>query len=391
MTKENFLKLVDKYLEGKASLKEEQQLLNFYESFNNSEEWNEKVLGLKENLEKKMLARLLASIKQIPQKDKPTSFLWRKIIAAAVLLLICSTTFYYYRQKNKDLPNQIQNASFSKPILPGGNTAFLTLANGHKIVLNEQANEILAKQGNNNINVTDGKLTYSPLKSVSSTVQYNLIEVPKGGQYQINLPDGTKVWLNAESSLYYPSAFALNERKVKLVGEAYFEVTKDLKRPFTVESQQQQIEVLGTQFNVSAYHNDDETKTTLLEGSVKVSIKNENTMGENSQVKILKPGQQSIISTTWGSSVINVKSIDVDEAVAWKNGHFLFAHENIKSVMKKIERWYNVEISYQGVISKDLFVGTISRSKNLSSVLEYLELAGDVHFKIEERRIIVLP
>ncbi|MGY0036944.1 FecR family protein [Pedobacter sp. NJ-S-72] len=209
------------------------------------------------------------------------------------------------------------------------------------------------------------------------------METPKGGQYQLVLPDGTKVWLNAASSLRYPVAFQGNERKVELTGEAYFEVAKDKTRPFEVYSNNQVVQVLGTHFNINAYSNEPFVSTTLLEGSVKVT----NSL-TNAQ-KIIRPGQQSLISKD-GQAGIEVKNMDLDEAVAWKNGYFMFNEEELESILKKVSRWYNVDVQYeQEELKHQLFSGTLSKYSNVSQVLKKLEMLQSIHFKIEGRKIIV--
>lgn len=382
MTKENFFALIDKYLEGKATLQEEQTLLNFYESFNQSTDWDEKALGLKEELEAKMLARLHAAIRQ-PAVQSKTIAIWKRIAVAASIVLVSSIIFYSYQQQKEQSTHNPKTAQTSA-IVPGTNRAFLTLADGEKIALNEAANKVLAAQLGDGVAVKEGTLSYAT-NLLAAKDKFNLIEIPRGGQYRVDLPDGSKVWLNAESSLRYPLTFDHNERKVTLTGEAYFEIAKDKNRPFKVVTGTQTVEVLGTHFNVSAYQNDDETKTTLLEGSVRIT-KNNGT--GNDQTVVLRPDEEAI---NYNAKPLQVRQVDAEQSVAWKNGNFIFEHEDISSIMKKIARWYDIEISYAGSKSTDLFTGTISRKKSLNNVLEMLQLAGNVHFKVEGRRIVVLP
>ncbi|MNX85526.1 fec operon regulator FecR [compost metagenome] len=215
----------------------------------------------------------------------------------------------------------------------------------------------------------------------SGKTSYNTIETPKGGQYQLILPDGSKVWLNAASSLTFPTSFvSLKTRKVELIGEAYFEIAKNKTSPFIVKSAKQEVKVLGTHFNINSYADEQSTTTTLLEGSVNIVSLNK---AENI---ILKPGQQS----TLNNNKINVTEINTEEAIAWKNGLFIFNDENIKSIMKKIARWYNVEITFKGNLDHVSFVGNYARNKDLESLLENIELTEKVHFKIEGRRIEVI-
>jgi len=211
-------------------------------------------------------------------------------------------------------------------------------------------------------------------------VAFNTISTPVGGQYTVVLPDGSKVWLNAASSLKFPTAFTGTERRVELTGEGYFEVAKNKHMPFKVNFNREEVEVLGTHFNISAYPDEAVTRTTLLEGSVRIS--------KNNIKKILVPGQQAISSMQTGG--FNIAEVNTDEAIAWKNGLFLFHNENIRSIMKKIARWYNVDVNYQGSFTNQEYGGRISQSKNLSEILKNLELTGTIHFKIEGRRVTVM-
>ena len=313
---------------------------------------------------------------------------------AATVLLVLSTALYFFSDRNSLEPKySVPNISRHE-ITPGGNKAILTLADGSKIILDDSAKGEVAKQAGITITKTaDGQLVYT-IANVNRTAQdvqltYNTIETPKGGQYQINLPDGSKVWLNAASSLHYPTRFTGQERKVSLIGEAYFEVTRNSAMPFRVACNNQEIEVLGTHFNINSYTDEEIIKTTLLEGSIKVISTNDFFSKEIAGV-ILKPGQESQI-VVGGIKTIKVVNVDSDEAVAWKNGYFMFNYEGIQSIMRKISRWYDVEIEYKGNIPNDRFGGSVSRFKNVSEVLDLLELTGQVHFKIEGRRITVMP
>jgi transmembrane sensor len=213
---------------------------------------------------------------------------------------------------------------------------------------------------------------------------YNTIETPNGGQYQVTLPDGSKVWLNAASSLKFPPSFSrLVNRRVELLrGEAYFEIAKDKNHPFIVKSNGQEVKVLGTHFNINSYSDEQSTKTTLLEGSVKIEIVS------GSRPKkgvVIRPGQQSILS----GERIRIVDADIESDLAWKNQEFVFKGENIQSIMRKLSRWYDIEVNYNGDCSHLSFYGVLSRSKNISSVLKLMENAGNVKFKIEGKKITV--
>lgn len=306
-----------------------------------------------------------------------TRKLWYKFAAAASILLVASASFFFFfNQKNGTLA--------SHDIDPGRYKALLTLADGRQIALTDAANGKLAVQ--NGIQITkaaDGQLIYQvkdPGQKINEAPLFNHISTPKGGQYQINLPDGTRVWLNAASSLKFPASFNnLKERRVELTGEAYFEVAKNKSLPFLVSTHQQKVEVLGTHFNINSYDNELTVKTTLLEGSVMVSTLN------NLVKKVLKPGEQSVLHS--GQMMVN--AVDTESETAWKDGDFNFEDTDIQSIMRKLERWYDLEVIYEGNIPKTTFGGKISIHRPLSKALKLLESTGDVHFKVEGRRIIV--
>ncbi|MFC3560918.1 FecR family protein [Pedobacter jamesrossensis] len=320
--------------------------------------------------------------------------LWFKVAAAAIVLFFIG--FIINNQLKTNIREQVVVSNKQEAIKPGSNKATLTLADGSKISLTDATNGVIAKQAGIKITKTNhGELIYTVVSNDAAAPKnlFNTIETPRGGQYQINLPDGTKVWLNAESTLKYPTTFYNGERIVELKGEAYFEVAKLTSKkgtrvPFKVNSEigegrNQQVEVLGTHFNINAYNNEPNNKTTLLEGSVRIINLS------SSASDILKPGQQSVITAS--SPSILVRNVDAEDAVAWKDGFFSFNDENLQTIMNKISRWYNVDIAYRGAKMDKLFGGRISRFNSVNEVLETLQATGDVHFKIEERRILVMP
>lgn len=317
----------------------------------------------------------MGKIQPHPAKNR----LWLKI--AAVFLLFTGATF---------IKIHLDKQNLQADIAPGGNKATLTLADGSKIILDQAGKGNLAQQaGVQIVKTANGQLVYTIKKSPGPGNGHagnltNTISTPRGGQYQVNLPDGTRVWLNAASSLKFPLSFALlKERRVELKGEAYFEVEKDTAKPFIVQSDRQTVQVLGTHFNINSYADETNTKTTLLEGSVKVAALN----GANVAQAILKPGQQARISS--GSNPINVVRVDPTTEVAWKNGQFFFENESIENIMKKISRWYDVDVVYEADVAGKTVWGSVTRYSNVSKVLSILELTGGIHFKIEGRRIIV--
>ncbi|MFZ0598194.1 MAG: FecR domain-containing protein [Flavobacterium sp.] len=310
---------------------------------------------------------------------------YKYAIAASVALLMGSGIFYFTKSEKQI----IQVAEKPQEIAPGGNRGILTLSNGKQIILaNISAKDTIAKEGKQE-EVTikmsaNGVITYiiNPNADTSKNDPnaFNTLSTPTGGQYNIVLADGTKVFLNAVSAIKYPTQFNGNQRIVELEGEAYFEVAKNKNKPFIVKSSNQAIEVLGTHFNVHAYENETVVKTTLLEGSVAVTSKN--------QKAILKPGQQSNVADNVNK--IAIREVDTQAAIAWKNGRFKFDNADLKSVMKQLERWYGIKVEYRGDVSDVRFNGGTFMNKNLSEVLKVLELSN-IKFKVEGKTIIVYP
>lgn len=270
----------------------------------------------------------------------------------------------------------------SRMIKPGTNAATLTLANGNTIVLDSASAGVLANVNHVRIlKSKSGELVYDTSASPASRdgkLSFNMVNVPRGGQYQIVLPDGTHVWINSSSTLRYPTRFEGADRQVQLTGEAYFEVAKDKAHPFRVSVNDMEVRVLGTHFNIMGYKDEGLTKTTLLEGAVKII--------KGSAQQMISPGQQAIVRES-----IKVADVDVDETVEWKNGNFNFSREKLDVIMRKISRWYDVDIDYEGKTTNATFVGTLPRSSDISEVLKYLELTGTVHFKVAERRVTAMP
>lgn len=299
----------------------------------------------------------------------------RRTIAAAAILAAIATGVYFWLQRAQK-PGITQTSL--QDVVPGTNKAILTLADGSTVSLNSAGHRVI-QQGNTTVQQQGGMLQYD-VQGIESTVSYNTLTTPKGGQYRVQLPDGTIAWLNAASGLKYPVNFpARSERRVELTGEAYFEVARDRTRPFIVSSEGQEVRVLGTHFNINAYRDEPTTRTTLFEGSVEVGA-------IAGSARTLVPGQQAELT----GKTITVKTADSEAALAWKNGDFIF-NADIKEIMRQIARWYDVEVTYQGNISNQEFFGTFSRSKDIHEILSALELTKRVHFKVKERRIIVMP
>lgn len=371
-SKENkrYQELASKWLDKTITAEEEVEFANWYnrdqdleldipEAFVNNEDWHK--------------SRMFKKIQQEIQPKR--SFLIRYRIAIAAILLIslsCGLFFHHYSSTIQSRPKDFVN----NDILPGTNKAFLTLADGTRLSLTDYKSGKLAEQAG--VKITKGKdaqLIYTVLPSAGSKVEYNTISTPRAGQYQVNLPDGTQVWLNAASSLRFPTNFsAARERRVELIGEAYFEVAKDPKKAFKVSSAGQEVTVFGTHFNINSYPDEQNTYTTLLEGSVSVNE------------TLLKPEQQSILN----GKNIKIVPADLESVMAWKMGYFRFDDESLESIMKKVSRWYDVEVEFQEPDLKELeFGGIVSRSEKVSKVLRMLELTTMRSFKLEGNKIII--
>lgn len=376
MQKEEIQDLVHKYLNDQATAKELERLSDWYQSAHHENiEWFAEV----KNEEALLKAQMLYAIQLQTRPAKPTKLLPKVVAAAAAVATITLGTWLYYSANTHRPvadPGQYQIAN---DIAPGKHTATLTSADGKTIRLSDAKTGVVIAASS--LKYNDGTALepeHSALRQVVESTKLTAT-TPRGGTYQVTLADGTKVWLNAASSLHFPSNFkGLANRKVKLTGEAYFEVAKNKAQPFVVEGQGQELEVLGTHFNVNAYPDEGGVKTTLLEGSVKV--KNDYTG------LILKPHEQSVMK----DKQFDVFAVNVEQIVAWKNGQFAFDKQNLQDIMRNIARWYDVEVVYAPDFKSLPFTGSVSRFKNISSVLKVLELTGSVHFKIEGRRVTVM-
>lgn len=311
---------------------------------------------------------------------------WFRFSAAAVLLIVASLTVIFVSQKQLTTPSASAGKEIkilTKDIPAGRDNAILTLANGKTIVLDTASNGTVANENGIKIIKINGQIAYQDAAIAANQPLYNQISTGKGNQYQLILADGSRVWLNAASSIRFPIAFAGNERKVEITGETYFEVAKNAAMPFKVlihsAKGNSEVEVLGTHFNINAYDDEPDIRTTLLEGAVKL------TAGSSSQV--LSPGQQAR-STSTGISLR--KDVDVDNVVAWKNGFFVFDNTNLRSLMRQVDRWYDVETEVDNSIAEESFSGKISRDVPLSKFIKVLEL-NEVQVKTTGRKIMVMP
>jgi transmembrane sensor len=377
--------LLRKYLLGRATVDEEKKVDAWYDGVNDSVDLYSSGNKPREKIKEEIYQKIKVRLKQEGLKPKPVIFLHKRIswLAAAVLIAaICSTTFFLFRNNNSQ-KNSIPEGPLVKAKddvkPPTGNKAILKLADGRLIQLDSSGVGTLAVQGNMQVvKQADGRITYKG--DAGEKVIYNTLSVPRGSTpVKLVLGDGSGVWLNVASSITYPTAFVGHERKVEITGEAYFEITKNKEMPFVVKRMNDdvQVQVLGTHFNVNAYEDEASIKVTLLEGSVDVS--------KSGTHNLLKPGQQAMIDN---QMIKVVNDVDLEEVMAWKNGRFYFEGADIKTIMRQIEKWYNIKVAYQSEI-KYSFVAKISRDENASEILQILELTDMVHFKIEGDKITV--
>lgn len=380
MNKKELDQLFERYLQGNCNTEEKAQvdyLLDTYDNETNS--WQH----LDEGNRKTFLNTLYLHIRQSISSYEQRAFQVRNrfkiypLGIAASILLCLSIGIYFYQSGTRARFEELKLAT--REIKPGSNKAILTFADGKSIHLKDAKSGMMTNAGE--LSYGDGTNVQAEGRPVS-TLQ---ISTPRGGTYLVVLSDGTKVWLNASSTLNFPGSFAgLANRNVNLTGEAYFEVAKDKRIPFTVLSNGQEVEVLGTHFNINGYADETTVKTTLLEGSVKVRTKNMSGLVVNEQ--LLKPNQQAVFTRNY---LLKVLEVDPAEAVSWKNGQFTFKSEALGVIMRKIERWYNIDVVFKDDLKELKLTGTISRFENVAGVLKMLEATGEVQFKAEGNKIIV--
>ncbi|SHM41513.1 FecR family protein [Flavobacterium saccharophilum] len=346
------------------------------ENFQNKE-WVTAELGKIYKFDKEAGWKSIHQALEAKDKIKVIKLQWRRIaVAASLLLCIGIGSLILFRKSPPvqvvEIPQVIDDAE------PGRTGAILTLSDGKKIVLDNSKNGQLSNQNNTMVSKTNGGLVYNAGKNAATV--YNTMTTPKSRQYSLQLADGTKVWLNAFSSITFPTVFSSNTRDVKLTGEAYFEVAKDKKKPFRVFVNDIKINVLGTHFNVNAYGDEDNIKTSLLEGSILINQKN--------QAVLLKPGQQA--QSKKSGAIIVKNNVNLDEVMGWKNGVFYFENASLKVVLDQLSRWYDVDVVLEKGVDNRKFEGEIERSLNLSQVLKILE-KNKVHFKLEGKVLRVMP
>lgn len=378
--------IANKFLNGKISDAEQAE----FDAWFNQIETNdifvpESVASSEEEHRQIILNRIHEKINQY-EKGNRVRRMWLRVAAAVILMML---SFGLFKIFNKQISYQ-HTLSKLKSVTPGGNNAILTLANGKQIVLNNSRNGLLVNLGNITVSkANNGQVIYKVIGSAKNTlrVSYNTITTPNGGQYEVILPDGSKVWINSSSSLKYPTQFTGKERDVELNGEGYFEVAKNKLMPFKVSSHGQTVEVLGTHFNINAYTDEPGIKTTLLEGSVKVTA-----MGTE-KPQLLIPGQQAIFN----KGGIMVSDADTAQAVAWKNGLFYFKDADVASIMRLLARWYNLKIDINGQLPERKFSGKIYKNLNAAQVLQIINYSA-INYKVEEptdgksaKRLIITP
>ena len=325
---------------------------------------------------KQMLSRILITAHDAPSVKGLIRPMARKWMAAAAVLVIAGSVSFYYLHRRKSTtslaaPPEIAKINVPKgDVLPGTTNATLTLDDGSSIVLDTVSGTTVASQGSTRIIKQNGQVVYQNRNNASNTASliYNTLSTSRGHEYPLTLSDGTKVWLNASSSIRFPVQFSDKQRAVSITGEVYFEVAKDKHKPFRVTAGDQEIEVLGTHFNINAYSDEDHIKTSLLEGSIKVNR------------TLLQPGQAFIHG--------EISPTDVDQDIAWKNGVFNFDNQTLTQVMRQLARWYDLEVVYPQGIPKKKYGGEMGRNLTLDQVLKGLENSG-VHFQLNGKRLIV--
>ncbi|MES2276371.1 MAG: FecR domain-containing protein [Bacteroidota bacterium] len=384
MTRDEYLLLFDKYLAGKATPQEIATLMQHRDDFELSDTSGSVLTEEDRAAGKRIISNINQSTGHGQVRKMYRSVRW--YAAAAILVTFTAGLLVWKSYRDSKNMQPINARAMKNDVAPGTNKAILTLANGKKIILTDATNGTLAKQGNVIVSKEkNGVLKYvvsTQAKGDDATAEpgFNTFTTPRGAEYHVVLPDGTMVWLNAASSIKFPTTFAGNERRVELTGEAYFEVAKDKHKPFKVKFNDQEVEVLGTHFDIMAYADEAEAKTTLLEGSVKIS--------RNNIQQILKPGQQAV--GTAASKGLQVQQVNTQEVMAWKNGFFLFRNAGIASIMRQAARWYDVDVVYEDDMAGKEYGGRVSRYKNISELLHNMELTGTIHFKIDGRRVTVM-
>lgn len=384
MEKEEFLKIIERITDGSATDHDIELYLKWYGFFEVDHEMWDK-LNVEPSVFKQELfshiQKAISEDKQPVPNRRPVK-LWARLTIAASLIFCIGLAVLYYVKTRESAIAHTTLYTHKQHIVPGSNQAVLTLADGRRIILDGQTHGEVAEQDGVSINKTaTGQLIYRSADDEQAGIQdkpiFNTISIPRGGQYQLILPDGSKVFLNAASSLRYPARFSKSDRRVELQGEAYFEIAKNPNKPFIVEVEpKQEIEVLGTHFNVTAYPDESVVKTTLFEGSVKLS--------SAKKELVLKPGEMGVSN---GNGEILLKKADLEAEAAWKDGLFVFNDRNLEEVMLTVARWYDIEVVYSGNIGNKKLWGTVSRYKTIKELLDKIAFTSGLHYKIEGKRV----
>ncbi len=375
MDKNTLYELIDKYLDGTASPQEKALLEEYY---NRLEKMGTLNLSAeeKEALKEEMYHNIQSEISErkiIPLYQRS---IFRVAAAAVILIFLAAGGYFVFFNRDNKQPIA-SNKQQVKDLPPGKNSAILTLANGKQIIL-DTAKGTIGKQGGTTVINLSGLLSYQSGEN-EGEVLYNTVTTARGNQYQLVLPDGSKVWLNSATTLHFPTLFKGNERIVDLDGEGYFEVAHNPSKPFHVQTGNQDVEVLGTHFNINSYKDEKDIKTTLFEGAVRVS--------KQGKITLLKPGEQAIAD---GAAITVNKDVDPDKILAWKNGWFEFDNTDLATIMRQVSRWYDVDIVYEGKPTSETYGGRISKNLPLSGVMHSLESNG-IKFRLEGRKLYVNP
>lgn len=381
MDEKEFIKIIEKYLSGEAT-EGETRLVDSYlklleENAGGNLKFEDREL-LKEEIKSALWCKI--ELNEQDSKIRKGNRIKQWSVAASLIFLL--SFFGYSLFQDRETVPLSDTIVHSYDVEPGSDKAQLVLNDGQVIDLDKLEPSVLSNQENGWVSkVKEGVLEYSNRENLGDkeSINTNTLITPKGGRYSVVLSDGSRVWLNANSSITFPLVFSGKERRVKLKGEAYFEISENKAKPFIVSSGEIEVEVLGTHFNLMNYDNESISQTTLLGGAVRITDKDKSI--------VLNPMQQASHSNALGFSVSNVKD---NQAIAWKSGYFHFDEESLESVMRKISRWYNVDIEYQDRLNELKFGGKVSSNKPLSAILEMISLTANVHFKLEERKVLIM-
>ncbi len=386
MEKREFQELAERISKGIASEQDIARYNYYYEKLGESMEKTNDFTDDEVGVE--IFERINNKIFGKPKQNRFNYFL--KVAAVFVCIVGAGLAYFLNYKDTFSVNNKLANNKEIHDVDPGDNKAVLILSDGSSVELEDASDGNLASQGHTQIKKnSNGEVVYSSSSSLDEKTErslYNTLVIPKGGHYRLVLPDGTKVWLNSSSSLKFPVEFTENRREVELQGEAYFEVAKaylnnKVRKPFIVKSKTQEIEVLGTWFNVNAYADENKVNTTLLEGSVRI------TSAKTGESRIITPGEQMQLSPTGNMHV--KQEVDTEEILAWKNNMFYFNNTELKVIMRQLSRWYDIDIDYSGMPENRRFNGVLSRDSKLSQVLKIMEASSNLKFKIYEEKVTI--